>query len=53
MSCEIWCIPPVYNEGTLYVRLAMLCAYYLASKGSDVHLNPIKKEDRQPFMFKG
>lgn len=46
-------IPPVYNEGTPYVRLAMLCAYYLASKGSDVHLNPIKKEDRQPFMFKG
>ena len=46
-------IPSVYSEGTPYVRLAMLCIYYLASKGTDVHLSPIKKEKRQPFMFKG
>lgn len=36
-------IPSVYGEGTPYVRLAMLCAYYLASKGAEIRLDSPKK----------
>ena len=46
-------IPSVYGEGTPYVRLAMLCAYYLASKGAEIRLDSPKKDERPVFTFKG
>lgn len=46
-------IPSVYGEGTPYVRLAMLCAYYLASKGAKIRLDSPKKDERPVFTFKG
>lgn len=39
--------------GTPYVRLAILCAYYLASKNPDVRLETSKKRDRPVFVFQG
>lgn len=46
-------VPSVFDGGTPYVRLAILCAYYLASKNPDVRLETSKKRDRPVFVFQG
>ncbi len=46
-------VPSVFDGGTPYVRLAILCAYYLASKNPDVRLETSKKRDRPAFVFQG
>lgn len=43
----------VFDGGTPYVRLAILCANYLASKNPDVRLETSKKRDRPVFVFQG
>lgn len=47
----ITCKNPLCHEP--YVRLAMLCAYYLASKGVEIRLDSPKKDERPVFTFKG
>ena len=46
-------VPSVFDDGTPYVRLAILCANYLASKNPDVRLETSKKRDRPVFVFQG
>lgn len=46
-------VPSVFDGGTPYVRLAILCANYLASKNPDVRLETSKKRDRPVFVFQG
>ena len=46
-------VPSVFDGGTPYVRLAILCAYYLASKNPDVRLETSKKRNRPVFVFQG
>lgn len=46
-------VPSVFDGGTPYVRLAILCANYLASKNPDARLETSKKRDRPVFVFQG
>lgn len=46
-------VPSVFDGGTPYVRLAILCAYYLASKNPDVRLETSKSVTARYSCSKG